>query len=564
MEGIFLACRRLPKGVSGVANLKQIRWLVPMLVVSMLLVRAAPIYAQDEPPIKDQSTTDPSLDRTSQSGSQRRVQSTESQFDYSFSTYLPAVLGVDESWANTTEDAVPIPFGSNWKFLDDGSTPPTAWTAIAFDDGEWREGGAMLGYGDSDVVTQVSYGADPLGKHITSYFRHSFTIEDPEAYKSLDLQLRRDDGAVVYLNGEEIYRSNMPGGPVTAETLALTGVVGVDAEDAVYLSTVAADLLVEGRNVLAVEVHQGSPESSDLGFDLALLATDQDSLRFAAIGDYGAGMRLENGRFPVKDVADLVKSWSPDLVITLGDNNYLNGLSEESWDGRTETIDDRIGQFYGEFISPYFGTYADGAGRNRFFPSLGNHDWNCAYLDDPALNCGTLPQPYLDYFSLPGNERYYEFTEGPVNFFVVDSDARLNGDLATQKTWLAERLSKARKPWKIVYFHHAPYNVGGFRPERTDLRWDFKQWGASAILTGHDHLYNRQVVADLPYFVNGLGGMTRYACDLDRQGNQPSPFCYSDDYGAMLVVANDCQIQFQFISRHDKLIDTYMLEQCGR
>ncbi|UCD99858.1 MAG: metallophosphoesterase, partial [Chloroflexota bacterium] len=104
-------------------------------------------------------------------------------------------------------------------------------------------------------------------------------------------------------------------------------------------------------------------------------------LRFAVIGDYGSGDRMEG------DVAALVRSWQPDLVITTGDNNYP--------DGTAETIDENIGQFYHQFIFPYLGSYGEGAKENRFFPSLGNHDWHAA-----------AAQPYLDYFNLPGNERY--------------------------------------------------------------------------------------------------------------------------------------------------------------
>ena len=71
------------------------------------------------------------------------------------------------------------------------------------------------------------------------------------------------------------------------------------------------------------------------------------SLRFAVIGDYGEGNQAE------QDVADLVKSWNPELVITVGDNNYPSGSAE--------TIDDRVGRFYSGFIYPYTGAFGPGA-----------------------------------------------------------------------------------------------------------------------------------------------------------------------------------------------------------
>jgi hypothetical protein len=124
--------------------------------------------------------------------------------------------------------------------------------------------------------------------------------------------------------------------------------------------------------------------------------TQSCGIRFAVIGDYGLAGQRE------LDVADLVKSWSPDFIITTGDNNYGNGSAS--------TIDHNIGQYYHSFIFPYFGTFGEGAASNRFFPSLGNHDWIA-----PGA------QPYMDYFTLPSNERYYDFVRGPVHFFVIDT-----------------------------------------------------------------------------------------------------------------------------------------------
>ncbi len=85
------------------------------------------------------------------------------------------------------------------------------------------------------------------------------------------------------------------------------------------------------------------------------------NVRFAVIGDFGQAGQ------PEQDVANLVKSWDPDLIITVGDNNYPVGAAT--------TIDQNIGQYYHDFIYPYMGAYGAGATANRFFPSLGNHDW---------------------------------------------------------------------------------------------------------------------------------------------------------------------------------------------
>src|SRR4051794_26862144 len=100
--------------------------------------------------------------------------------------------------------------------------------------------------------------------------------------------------------------------------------------------------------------------------------------RFVAIGDYGYAGPAEQA------VADLVKAWQPEFIVTLGDNNYPLGAAE--------TIDVNIGLFYHGYIAPYAGRFGCGAARNRFFPSLGNHDWYASGA-----------RPYLDYFTLPGN-----------------------------------------------------------------------------------------------------------------------------------------------------------------
>lgn len=256
--------------------------------------------------------------------------------------------------------------------------------------------------------------------------------------------------------------------------------------------------------------------------------------RFAVIGDYGWGGQAE------ADVANMVISWQPDFVITTGDNNYPNG--EQS------TIDQHIGQFYHTFIHPYMGSYGQGADENRFFPSLGNHDW-----------IASDAQPYLDYFSLPGNERYYEFAWGPAHFFALDSDGHepdgVNSSSA-QAAWLQDRLAAATEPWKIVYMHHPPYS-SGIHGSVTWMRWPFQEWGASAVLSGHDHTYERILQDGVSYFVNGLGGGPIYLFGTVVSGSQ---FRYNKDYGAMLVEADQVTLTFNFFSRTGELIDKYTID----
>src|SRR5207244_3860936 len=140
------------------------------------------------------------------------------------------------------------------------------WTATAFNDSAWKSGRAQLGYGDGDEATVVGYGPDANNKFVTTYFRQAFSIASPAAISALSLRLLRDDGAVVYLNGTEVFRSNMPSGTIAFNTLAS----GTGEYQSFFTTSISPSLLVGGNNVIAVEIHQGAPDSSDISFDLDL------------------------------------------------------------------------------------------------------------------------------------------------------------------------------------------------------------------------------------------------------------------------------------------------------
>jgi hypothetical protein len=172
-----------------------------------------------------------------------------------------------------TADLMLIPAGAAWRYNDSGANLGTGWRASAYNDAAWPTGPAQLGYGDGDESTVISYGSNPNNRRITYYFRRSFTIASPAAIASLLVRFVRDDGCVIYLNGVEVARSNMPGGTITYTTRATTAVSG-SAESAWQEAPIDPSRLVAGTNVLAVEVHQQSPTSSDVSFDLELRGAD--------------------------------------------------------------------------------------------------------------------------------------------------------------------------------------------------------------------------------------------------------------------------------------------------
>ncbi|MEZ4658355.1 MAG: metallophosphoesterase [Caldilineaceae bacterium] len=275
-------------------------------------------------------------------------------------------------------------------------------------------------------------------------------------------------------------------------------------------------------------------------------APAQELTRFAVIGDYGVAAP------DAVRVADLIKSWQPDFIVTTGDNNYEKG--------RAEDIDAHIGAYFRAYIVPYLGSLeGQNSGEstliNRFFPSLGNHDWE-------SMSCseGTCVGPYLDYFTLPGNERYYSFERGPVRFFVLDSDPREPDGitpLSTQAMWLREELKSSTATWNLAIAHHSPFSSGSRHGSHKEMQWPFAQWGIDAVFSGHDHVYERLELGGVTYFVNGLGGKSRHPFRTDPfKGSQ---FTYNSDFGAMLVAADETQITFQFLTADNEVVDSATL-----
>ncbi|HON07235.1 MAG TPA: Ig-like domain-containing protein, partial [Verrucomicrobiota bacterium] len=161
-----------------------------------------------------------------------------------------------------------------WRYLDNGSDQGTAWKEPDFDDSSWSVGLAPMGYSDANgqyPVTTNSYGPDPNNKYITTYYRTTFNVTNINQYSYLLMYVQRDDGIIVYLNGKEVYRNNMPGGTITYTNYASSSVGGSD-ENANYIAVLDLSLLNEGRNVIAAEVHQSDASSSDIWFYLRLVA----------------------------------------------------------------------------------------------------------------------------------------------------------------------------------------------------------------------------------------------------------------------------------------------------
>jgi tartrate-resistant acid phosphatase type 5 len=277
-------------------------------------------------------------------------------------------------------------------------------------------------------------------------------------------------------------------------------------------------------------------------------------LVFAVIGDYGMGDANERA------VAGLVQSWHPAFIVTTGDDYYTpaGGSGSARYDNST-------GKDYCPFLASITTTgghcpQPGPAATNRFFPALGNHD----YSDAGTVN--GLPATYLNYFALPGagltnssgNERYYDFVQGPVHFFVLNSNS-VESDGVTQYSgqaaWLRGQLAASRSPWNIVVDHHPPYSSDAIHASTPSLQWPYGAWGAQIMLSGHAHAYERIEPGDgTVYFVNGLGGAPRYLFGPPVPGSQVR---YNRNWGAQRVTATEQTLTLEFITIDGVVQDVY-------
>lgn len=252
----------------------------------------------------------------------------------------------------------------------------------------------------------------------------------------------------------------------------------------------------------------------------------------AQIANFGDANELGN-----KDVADLVKGWAPSFIITAGNNSAH------------PDYDTTVGKLFSDYIMPYSGAYGSGsAEKNRFYPAPGKDDWRMGALDR-----------FLDFLVLPGNERYYSVVRGVIEFFIVSSDPREPAGVTVnspQAQWLQAALAASTAPWKVVLLHHAPYSSGLDHGSNPDLQWPFHTWGATAVLSGHDHDYERLSVNGIPYFVIGIGGasLRTFAAPLAE-----SVVRYNALFGAMRIKAETAYITFEMINTASVVVDTLTL-----
>ncbi len=218
--------------------------------------------------------------------------------------HLLTARAIDDAFSSTTSipvlitglGTVPVvlsPWGATWRYRDNGIAPPVNWTLLSYNDSAWSSGASELGYGDGDEAKIVEdnptpgYNSGDTNRYITTWFRRTFTVTNAAQITALAARMIRDDGVAVYLNGTEIWRDNLGAG-ASAITPALSAISGA-SESAQITKALNAANLVEGVNVLAVEIHQIAADSSDISFNFEMTAerpsiapdpdTDGDGMR---------------------------------------------------------------------------------------------------------------------------------------------------------------------------------------------------------------------------------------------------------------------------------------------
>jgi hypothetical protein len=252
----------------------------------------------------------------------------------------------------------------------------------------------------------------------------------------------------------------------------------------------------------------------------ASLPKDKDSVKFLVIGDTGTGGRAQ---YEVgQRIAEAYKSFPFEFAIMLGDNLY--GSEGPS-------------AYVNKFEKPYKPLLDAGV---KFYASLGNHD-------EPA-------QRFYKPFNMDG-KRFYTFSKGDVEFFVLDSTYMT----PQQVDWLKGELEKSDKKWKIPYFHHPIYSSGERHGSELDLQALveplFVQNGVDVVFAGHEHFYERlKPQKGITYVTQGGGAKL-------REGNirTSSPMTakgFDTDNSFTLVEILKDQMFFETISRRGQVVDS--------
>lgn len=494
--------------------------------------------------------------------------------------------------------------GATWSYWDGGALSGSpAWYSTSYDDSAWSTGAAPLGFGGTAVETTVTAHGG-----FTWYFRTTFDVADAGAVTEALLDLTADDGAVVYLNGTEVGRWNMPAGAVSGTTPASASTLNPQSWTSQSVSTAA---LVDGENLLAVEVHQRSVTSSDIYLEAGLslsphvvagpwivhaasdevtiawesrepdagsvswgstssygnLANDgvSDTLHFvtlsglAASTTYHYAVTADGWTSGDLTVTTLPAPTDSDLVIALyGDSRThpeIHGAIASLVAAAQPDLVLHSGDFVDEpetqtcWYHQVFDPAAPYLSSTPFFPVPGNHETEITY---PA-------SPYWDYFPSGEATNWWSTVAGPVRLILLDSNDPdyADGDPtdSAQWAWLEAELAAATEAYIVVVQHHPVYSSGHHATD-TSVQ-GFQAWlgpllesyGVTAFVAGHDHRYERSEAGGTAYLTVGGGGADPQSpCNAAVYGSlcdNPYQQAVSDTYCYGLLTFSAGEVWFE-------------------
>ncbi len=187
-----------------------------------------------------------------------------------------------------------IDFGAPWRFklgTNEASSPDlTAWRLLGFNDSTWSSPAPTpIGYGDPIPATVVTNSNLTTPNWLCLFMRRTFVVNNPAALSSVLLSINIDDGYVVWINGTEVGRFNMPGGEPTIASAAITA-----GEPVLQTHDVATNLLQAGNNIIAIQAFNANTTSSDLYVDVSLVGAIDNEAPFIVSRIPTAGLTVQN------------------------------------------------------------------------------------------------------------------------------------------------------------------------------------------------------------------------------------------------------------------------------
>lgn len=211
--------------------------------------------------------------------------------------------------------------GDQWSYFDDGYLDDNWYENQNYKN--WKTGESPLGYGDRLVTTSINYGNDPENKEIVKYFTKKLTIKDISIFKGFEFRLQRDDGAVVYVNGKELYIDNMPDGHITKNTKSVQ-VIDIEEEGLFNVKIFDSTIFTSGVNTISVQVHQCNKYSSDCIFSLEVIGHTDANILTEVVKEHIETKNSLEAKIDTLNYNFLLKNTSTQLEIYK--NSYQNLL----------------------------------------------------------------------------------------------------------------------------------------------------------------------------------------------------------------------------------------------